>query len=115
VPTPVGPVAVCPGSGVQFVGWFPLVAGGRQICQFTVFVVEPVPAALKTCDPRTITVAVEGVMATPTGVEFPPHPATEAASNAATLSFRNFILSPPSVSNANGVALVASIAIRKSG
>jgi hypothetical protein len=98
VPTPVGPVPVWPGNGVQLVGWFPAVAGGRQICQFTVVVVEPDPTALNCCVPRSTTVAVAGDIVTPIIVELPPQPVTQAASNTTTLSLPNFIALPPSVS-----------------
>ena len=38
-------------------------AGGRQICQFTVLLWSQFPTALNCCDPRTTTVAVAGIMA----------------------------------------------------
>jgi hypothetical protein len=82
---------------VQLVGWFPTVAGGRQICQFTVVVVEPDPTALNCCVPRSTTVAVVGDTVTPTLAALLLHPATQAAINIATLSLPNFIALPPSV------------------
>jgi hypothetical protein len=97
VPTPVGPVPVWPGKGVQLVGWFPAVAGGRQICQFTVVVVEPDPTALNCCVPRSTTVAVVGDIVTPTLAALLPHPATPAANKTATPSLANLIAHPPSV------------------
>jgi len=97
VPTPVGPVPVCPGKGVQLVGWFPAVAGGRQICQFTVVVLEPDPIALNCCVPRSTTVDVVGAIVTPTLAALLEHPATPAASKTATLSRPNLIALPPSV------------------
>jgi hypothetical protein len=75
------------------------VAGGRQICQFTVVVVEPDPTALNCCVPRSTTVAVVGLIVTPTFVELPPHPTMQAASNAATLNLPNFITLPPSIAS----------------
>jgi hypothetical protein len=60
-------------------------------------VVEPEPTALNCCVPRSTTVAVVGLMVTPTVVELLEHPATQAASNNATPSLPNFIARPPRV------------------
>jgi hypothetical protein len=91
VPTPVGPVPLCPGRGVQFVGWVPVVGGGRHICQFTVVVVDPVAAPLNCCVPRSTTVTVVGEIVTPMGVELPPHPATKPATKIPKLNFQRLI------------------------
>jgi hypothetical protein len=84
---------------VQLVGCFPAVAGGRQICQFTVVVVEPEPAALNCWVPRSTTVAVVGVILTATFVELPPQPINEETSNAATPTPQSFIHLNPSIAS----------------
>jgi hypothetical protein len=61
-------------------------------------VVEPDPTALNCCVPRSTTVAVVGLIVTPTLAELLLHPVTQAASDNATPSLANFIAGPPRVS-----------------
>jgi hypothetical protein len=58
-------------------------------------VVEPDPTAKNCCVPRSTTVAVVGLIVTPTLAALLLHPATQAASDNATPSLSNFIASPP--------------------
>lgn len=77
--------------------------GTRQICQNTVLDEVPLTAAKNCTVPFTLTVAVDPAPAAaevtviPTGVEFPPHPATQAASSAVAPNLHNLILIPPSL------------------
>jgi hypothetical protein len=106
--------------------------GTRQICQNTVLDEVPLTVA-KNCTVFFIfTVAVDPAPAPaeltviPTGVEFPPQPDTQAASNASAPNLHNLILIPPSLFTAFlpplsqserscNLDIVRNMAIRKSG
>jgi hypothetical protein len=75
--------------------------GTMQICQNTVLDEVPVTVAKNCTVLFTFTVAVDPDPAPaedtmmPTGVEFPPQPATQAASSAMAHNLHNLILIPP--------------------
>jgi hypothetical protein len=116
---------------VQLVGCLPGVVGTRQICQNTVRDEVPLTVAKNCTVPFRLTVAVDPAPAAaevtviPTGVEFPPQPATQAASSAVAPNLHNLILIPPNLLTAINPPLslrerscnfdtVRTVAIRKS-
>src|SRR5271155_6013908 len=93
VPKPVG----------QFVGRVVTVAAGRHTDQVTPVAVAPPTAPVNCCvkPRRTVNGAVAvpaGATVTPIGVEFPPHPTTQAARIKAAPNFQTLITIPPASS-----------------
>jgi len=103
--SPVEVIVPKPVNWPQFtgMGWITVVfVGGRQISQLTVEVEVPVTFTANGCvspfgtDTGDAEVPV-GVTVTPTGVELPPHPPTQAARIIAAPICQTLILNPPTI------------------
>src|SRR5579862_2588975 len=103
VPYPVRTVSpfgvVTPGIGVQSVGFVVIGGGvvpevdvaGRQTCHVTVAAEAPVTLAENSTELFSSTVSGLGLMVMPTGVEFPPQPAAQAASSTTAPTLHDLI------------------------